>query len=517
MISQTTVDAVRRKASILDAMEGTPLKRHGREFLALCPWHNDRRPSLSVNPDKGFCYCHVCQHGTDALGWLQDRGLTFAEAVESLAARYGIPVELENDESSARYRQEQAERAAIYRRREEQAATFALELMASPGAVAYLEGRGVDAAMIDAWGLGLNGRRIMVPIRDRQGRVIAFTGRALDPGTMPKWKNSPGDLLYDKGRVLFGLDMAAQAIRETGAAVVVEGQLDVLQMHRAGFAHTVAASGTALSVEQVETLRRHGARTVVLAFDGDAAGQRAALRALETLREVVLSEAIAVRILTLPEGEDPDTLCRGQGAEAMSALIEAAPSWVEWWLEGELAKVDLASADSIAAADAGVRRILRVLPAGGVRDYVRRRAAQALGEAPSVPPARPVAKRGGIAWQRRLHAERRALRLYLLAPESRDLLREMMALRLPPYAMGYAIAQALEALGAADELLLAAFSGAIRALPEDDYRELQGLCCPVPDVRRVILDPGTFAGELQAAVDQLIATAAEEATAGEEP
>jgi DNA primase len=506
-ISPQTVDKVRAKARILDAMEGVELRKAGREYLALCPWHNDRRPSLSVSPDKGFVYCHVCQHGTDALGWLQDRGATFSEAVESLAARYGVPVEMEDGENSAQYLREQAERAALYRQREEQAATFALGLMASPEAQAYLEGRGIDAAMVDQWGLGVNGRRVMVPIRDRQGRTIAFTGRTMDPDVQPKWKNSPTDILYDKGRTIFGLDQAANPIRTGGAAVVVEGQMDVLQMHRAGFTHTVAASGTALSVDQVETLRRHGARTVILAFDGDAAGQKAALAALEKLQALVLSEAVAIRILTLPAGEDPDSLCRSRGPEAMAALLEGAPLWVEWWLETELARVDLASADSIRAADAGVRRILRVLPQGGIRDYVRRRAAEALGEAPNVPAAPAVERRGGEAWEARRHAERRALRLYLLAPDSRDFLREMMALRVPPFAVAFALAQALESGGSVGATLLPVFAGVIRALPEEDYRELQTLCRPVPEVRRAIAEG--FAAELQAAADQLVATAAE--------
>jgi hypothetical protein len=191
----------------------------------------------------------------------------------------------------------------------------------------------------------------------------------------------------------------------------------------------------------------------------------------------------------------------------MAALLEGAPLWVEWWLETELARVDLASADSIRAADAGVRRILRVLPQGGIRDYVRRRAAEALGEAPNVPAAPAVEKRGGEAWEARRHAERRALRLYLLAPDSRDFLREMMALRVPPFAVAFALAQALESGGSVGATLLPVFAGVIRALPEEDYRELQTLCCPVPEVRRAIAEG--FAAELQAAADQLMATAEE--------
>jgi DNA primase len=477
-ISQRTIDQVKDKASIVDAMEGVELKRMGREYVTHCPWHEDRKPSLSISPQKNFAYCHVCQHGVDALGWLQDRGLTFQEAIERIAAKHGIQVEHENDENSETFKEEQKQRRLLYVKREQQVDLFTAQLFANREACLYLKERGISKATAEAWGLGFTGDRLMVPLRDVQGRTVAFTGRAL-AGQMPKYKNSPSDLLYDKSKLVFGLDHAAESIRKSREVVITEGQFDVIKCHQEGLTNVVACSGTALSHEQINNLvRRCGAKVVTLCFDGDAAGVRAAYKALEKLQEMVLSETITLRILSMPTGEDPDSVTREKGVDVMREMIAAAPNWVKWWLGRELGKVDLEDIESVQVAERGVKRILSALPVGGQRAYVERRAAEILGQAPKVKPAAPVVtkrERDARKW-----VERRAVRCYLLLPQSRESLR-MMNLEAPPYCLAWDLIRYLEA-SVEPGLVSAVFGSAIRSLPEDEFHELRSLLSPVPEV-----------------------------------
>ncbi len=477
-ISQRTIDQVKEKANIVDAMEGVAMKRMGREFVTQCPWHDDRKPSLSISPQKGFAYCHVCQHGVDSLGWLQDRGMTFAEAVENLASRYNIAVEFEDAADNEKLQQERQERARLYTKREQQEAAFSEALFQNREACVYLKERGIKKLTAEAWGLGLASDRLMVPLRDVQARTVAFTGRALS-GQMPKYKNSPSDLLYDKSKLIFGLDKAAESIRKSREVIITEGQFDVIKLHQEGITNVVACSGTALTEQQINDLvRRCGAKTVTLCFDGDAAGEKAAGKALEKLQQLVLSETINLRILSLPEGEDPDSIAQGQGIEAMAKLINGAPNWVKWWLGREIQKVDLNDIESVQQAERGVKRILSALPMGPQRAYVERMAKEALGAAPKVKPAAPVVtkkQRDARKW-----VERRAVRCFLLVPASRVELQEM-ELDEPPYSLAWALIRYLQA-SAPDAAIAPLFGQAIRALTEDEFHELRSLLAPVPEV-----------------------------------
>ena len=485
-ISQRTIDQVKERAKILDAFEGQELKRMGREFVTRCPWHDDRKPSLSISPQKNFAYCHVCQHGVDSLGWLQDRGLTFTEAVESLARRYNVTVEMEDAADNEKLIEERKQRAILYTKREKQEAAFSADLFANRDACLYLKDRGITKATAQAWGMGLHSDRLMIPLRDSQGRTVAFTGRAL-ADQMPKYKNSPNDLLFDKSKLVFGLDRAIPAIRKSREVVIVEGQFDVIKLHQEGIENVVACSGTALTMDQVEALvRRCGAETVTLCFDGDAAGEKAAMKALEKLQQLALSETISLKILSLNAGDDPDSLCRERGATYVKAVFAQAPNWVEWWLKRELKKVDLNDVEQVARAEAGVKRILSVLPVGPRRAYVERTAAEVLGAAPKVKPAAPVVtkkQRDAIAW-----AERRAVRCYLLVSESRAELSNM-ALTVPPYAEAWQLIRYLE--GCVDASLVSAMFGrVIRSMSEQSFHELRSLLQPVPEVlQQIKADP----------------------------
>jgi len=484
-LSQRTIDAVKERAQIVDVMEGRTLKRMGREFVTQCPWHDDHKPSLSINPQKGFAYCHVCQHGVDPLGWLQDQhGMTFAESVEHLARRYNVPVEMEDAADNERLIEERKARAVLYRRREQQEAQFRGALFENVEACLYLKDRQISKATAETWGLGFNDGRLMVPLRDSSGRTIAFTGRALGD-QLPKYKNSPNDLLFDKSRMVFGLDRAASAIRKAREVVVVEGQFDVIQLHQEGLENVVACSGTALTAAQIEqVVKRCGAETVTLAFDGDAAGEKAAFKALEKLRPMAISETIRLRILSLNPGDDPDSLCRERGVAYVRSCFAQAPNWVEWWFDRAARKFDPNKLDTIEDTEKQIREILAVLPEGPRRAYVMRRAFDQLGAAPTVRPAPAVVtkkQRDAFAW-----AERRAVRCYLLLPSSRPALREAITtLEVPPWAEAWLLLNFIEETHEGDAVG-AMFGQMIRGLPENDFHQLRSILQPVPEVLEAI-------------------------------
>ncbi|WP_114375423.1 DNA primase [Elioraea thermophila] len=333
------------------------LTRAGRELKGLCPFHAEKTPSFHVVEDKGFFHCFGCGAHGDAIGFLmRAEGLSFMEAVERLAAEAGLAVPRPTPEAAAA-----AERAASLSAIAEAAAeAFARRLRLPEGraALAYLHERGLMDETIALFSLGWSGEgrgalladlrrqgvtaeqlvaiglmkqdepsrpavdlffnRVMFPIRDRRGRVIGFGGRVLGEG-QPKYLNGPETSLFVKRKTLYGLDLAAKAIRCGASALVVEGYLDVIALHQAGFGGAVAPLGTALTEEQLAELWRLSPEPV-LCFDGDAAGARAALRAAE-LALPLIGPGRSLAFVSLPAGEDPDSLVRRRGPDAFSVIL----------------------------------------------------------------------------------------------------------------------------------------------------------------------------------------------------
>ena len=336
------------------------LLRRGREQLGLCPFHKEKTPSFTVNEDKGFFHCFGCGAHGDVIGFvMRDEGLSFPEAVERLAGDAGLALPARDPRAEARER----ERHSLYGVVEAAAAWFEAELAGPRGVAArrYLDARGVDeearahfrlgyapdsrtalrtklerdgvteAMMLEA-GLVIapdDGRtpydrfrgRVIFPICDRRGRVVAFGGRALGDG-QPKYLNSPETPLFAKGSLLYGQHLAAPAAHKAGQAIAVEGYMDVIALHQAGIAWAVAPLGTALTEQQLELLWRL-AEEPVLCFDGDEAGARAAARAVERALPQ-LNAKRSLRFATLPSGQDPDTMVRDRGRQAMAEIVDAA-------------------------------------------------------------------------------------------------------------------------------------------------------------------------------------------------
>jgi len=364
-ITDSVLAQLRSAADIVEVIgDHTRLKKAGRSWKGLCPFHNERTPSFTVDRDKGLYHCFGCGVGGDVIHFVRqiDR-LEFPEAVEALAGRFGVAIPRRERRGPREDRRERLLAAVSDAQR------FYAERLGRPGnaAARYLERRGVPADIWkefalghapDAWdsiSKGLGGAypedllveagllqmraegkgaydrfrdRLLFVVRDERGRPVGFGGRSLSPETEPKYLNSPESPLFSKKRLLYGLSDARESIRRRDRVVLVEGYFDHLALWRAGVKETVASMGTALTPEQTERLRRLTGAAVTC-YDGDDAGRNATHGALALL----LGHGFAARVARMPAGEDPDDVLRREGAEALAARIDEAPDAVTWLLE----------------------------------------------------------------------------------------------------------------------------------------------------------------------------------------
>src|SRR5690606_12915934 len=377
MLTPQWLDELRSRITLSSViMRTTRLTKAGREWKACCPFHDEKTPSFTVNDEKGFYHCFGCGAHGDAIRWMTDqRGLPFMDAVKELAAEAGIEV----PRPDPREAQKAEQRAGLHDVVQAAQDWFVQNLRGADGAVAreYLTGRGFgqetekefgfglapesrqamkaglaqfDDAMLVETGLRIQveGKesydrfrgRLMLPIHDMRGRVIAFGGRILAKDTdAPKYLNSPETPLFDKGRTLYNIHRAGPASRKTRRLVVVEGYMDVVALAAAGIADAVAPLGTALTEDQIRLLWRL-VDVPVLCFDGDAAGQRAAMRAISRALPM-LAPGKSLSFVTLPTGLDPDDLIRQRGRQVMEQMLTEQQSLVDALWQFELAAAPL--------------------------------------------------------------------------------------------------------------------------------------------------------------------------------
>ncbi len=409
-IPEEVIDQVLRTSNIVEVIEGyVPLKQTGKYYRALCPFHTEKTPSFTVNPERQIFYCFGCGEGGDVFRFLMRReGFSFPDAVRHLAERAGIPIP-----ERGRPREEGALKLFELQRL---ACDYFQKTLKSPeGAVAreYLSQRGVGSEAVERFQLGYalaewdgllreltrlgfaprqveaaglvlprqGGRgyydrfrdRLMIPICDSTGKIVGFGGRALGE-QQPKYINSPETPVYKKGVHLYGLHLASRAIRETRMALVVEGYFDAISLHSAGFPQTVASLGTALTVDQVALLHRY-ADKVTLIFDPDPAGIQAAWRGLELL----VAEELGVGVVILPHGKDPDTFARESGKDALLTRIAAAQDLVDFLLSRAEERTGLQHVDDQAAAARQVLRLIAFMPEGVRRAKYIQKLAERLG------------------------------------------------------------------------------------------------------------------------------------------
>ncbi|MBV9055924.1 MAG: DNA primase [Candidatus Eremiobacteraeota bacterium] len=350
-----------------------PLKKRGNDLVGLCPFHAEKTPSFHVHPDRGFFKCFGCGAGGDAITFLQRlEQLTFGDAVRALAAKAGIQLEPENPATT----RARTEREAIYEANRLAAGFFARMLVGERGAAArdYCAKRGFSAATIERFGLGYAPNawnaladelqrdgvaletaaraglvkagqrgfydfyrdRLMVPTYATTGEVIAFGGRILGDGE-PKYLNTTTTPVYTKGRHLYALNLARRAAGDR-SLIVVEGYLDCIALHQAGFENTVASLGTSFTAEQAAELKKY-ADYIFLCFDGDAAGSAAATKAVDVASNVVENAGLSVKIVALPPGEDPDSFVRSHGSSALTRLLETAPPAIQVRIDQQIERL----------------------------------------------------------------------------------------------------------------------------------------------------------------------------------
>jgi DNA primase len=435
LLTPAVLESVRERAQITDLFGPSELKRSGRDFVTRCPWHDDRRPSLTVSPTRNRVHCFVCDKGTDAIGWLQDRqGLSFQEAVLELARRTGVSVAEGDPEAQARFEQEWRERRALMAQRTEQRAEFhqalVQQLEQGGGGADYLQVRGISAETARTWQLGVAGGRLTIPLNDASGQTVGFCGRSMS-NQEPKYRNSTGDLLFQRNGLVFGLDQAAEAICKQGTALLVEGPLDVIQLHQAGFCNAVACLGTSVSELQLQLLRRQGMKHLLIALDGDSAGQVATERLIEQLQPQLVAGGLSASVVQMPGGQDADELIRNQGP-SVEGLIAAARHWLEWRLDRVLAPLAADSAsrslETLQAVEQAGQALVEQLPDGVLRRSAEQQLTTALqgqSDQTAAIPAKPLciaALIGPCTATARQRAEHRALRVFIHASEYRDLL-----------------------------------------------------------------------------------------------
>jgi len=371
LFPQRFIDDVRLQANIMQVIqEYVPLKRAGKSYKGVCPFHSERTPSFHVDPEKGFFHCFGCQAGGDVFKFIEQyEKVSFQDAVRILARKFGLTIPEQGDDASDDARGDASLREALLKVHEAAAGYFREELAKPLGERArkQLADRRVDSKTIERLGLGYapgvptglkahlleagfsqslllqsglilqrdNGEvvdrfrnRLIVPISRDTGSVVAFGGRAMDDAQVPKYLNSPETPIYSKGRILYGLNLTKSVIRQNRYAVLVEGYFDFAQVFQAQAAPVVATCGTALTQQQAQLLRRFTTK-IVLCYDPDAAGKGAAARSCELL----VTEGFDVNVAELDQGQDPDTFIQRHGPEQYRERLRRSRPYLEYLLD----------------------------------------------------------------------------------------------------------------------------------------------------------------------------------------
>ena len=411
LIPQDFIDDLIARADIIDVVgRRIQLKKAGREFKACCPFHDEKTPSFTVSPGKGFYHCFGCgAHGT-AIGFLMEFDhMSFVEAIESLAGSMGVDVpRSESDKPARRYDE-------LFSLLDSVARHWQDCLKESSAAVEYVKKRGIDGSTAKRFGVGYapdgwsnvldkfgkspeaterllatgliirkdNGQhydrfrdRIIFPIRDARGRTIAFGGRTMGDGE-PKYLNSPETVLFHKGRELYGLYEARQALRHIDQLVVVEGYMDTVALARHGIDFAVATLGTATTSEHLNRLFRL-TENVCFAFDGDRAGKKAAWRALENALPQI-REGRQIRFMFLPDGQDPDSFVNEFGTDAFLKALDEGVALSEFLIMELSSQVDMSTVDGRARLAELARPLVHKIPVGVYRELLTESLAEAVG------------------------------------------------------------------------------------------------------------------------------------------
>ena len=412
-IEEHVLEEIRQKADIVDVVsQYVSLRRAGTNFKGLCPFHGEKSPSFMVSPDKGIYKCFGCGAGGNVFTFLMNyHSQSFGEVVRELGRQVGVIVKYTESENN-----DQEQLRVQLRRINQEASLFFQTQLQSPelGSEAreYLQSRGITEFYQQRFQLGyapqswdalLNHlqkqgfereileksglfkvsersgslydffrHRIMFPILGVNGDTLAFGGRTLDPDVGAKYINSPESDIYHKGHQIYALNLAKQAIRKKDRAILAEGYLDVITAHQFGFEETVAALGTALTAPQAKQLLRFTeSKSIYMAYDADAAGQKAADRGADILEQVTQGTPLRLQVVQIPDSEDPDTFLQKHGSEAFEELLQAARPFTAYYLDKVLAQSSDNPVDKSMAVKAAVDILLKIRDPVLQDEYIR--------------------------------------------------------------------------------------------------------------------------------------------------
>lgn len=449
-IAQSSLDRL-KSAPISKVIEGlgAKLKRVGREYVTQCVWHEDTNPSLTINDDKGFCFCHVCREGGDAIAFTRQRkGLDFVDAANLAASILGI--ELETDGVDL---EEQARRKAARQKTIESLVAdnerFKKNLH-DPRADRIrqmLKDRDLKKEAAIEFGLGFSptgffSGRVTIPIYNHRNELVGWTGRATkSKEEQPaKYKNSsdtPG--IFEKKNLVFNEVRAKEAARLAGSLIFVEGHLDVVSLWQQGVANVVAMQGTGAPDKVVLQRLARSADNFVLCFDGDEGGKKAVQQFISAAGPMAQRGEIQINVVQLPKGQDPDEICRNQGAMAFHNLVAEAMPWLDWVIDFWAADLDKSNGAEVTEVERELRKVVDALQSNALRAHYIDKVARALTHGEKE--ARQVVNGWGnrtvevterewqkkSLWETRVAVERRMLRLYVHRPAHRDLLRPFLS------------------------------------------------------------------------------------------
>lgn len=459
-ITDSTIKAV-RSVNFLDILEseGIVFKKNGREAVTLCPWHNDKRPSLTVNPARNFCFCFVCQIGQDNIGFLrQHLSLSFSDTVLRIAQKHNIEVLYDNidPEQAAK---EAAKRAYIKKKLEDEQQLYRDNLRSDSGIEArkYIDERKIKPETSKFFGLGysINGffkERLTIPVHDHIGNIVGFTARGLYNWVMPKYKNSASSETFDKSAILYNENRATRSIRENDSVIFVEGHLDVISMHQAGHKNVVAMQGTAApSLSILNRLTRLTTR-FILCYDGDPGGRKATEAFLSVAGRLSLTGKISINICDL-NSKDPDEYIQEYGN--LHQVIENASPWLDYLIDKWLT-VSKSDTARFTEAERKTKELINSIQSPALRQHYINKVSIALADnkkdASELAKSfvnitkRPVGQWTPMVPQQiRKTAERRLLRIYLhfvmIRADVRDLMDEIES---PIYAWAWARIREIE-------------------------------------------------------------------------
>lgn len=447
-ISRATLNKI-KAANLSDLVkaEGGVLKRVGREFVTTCVWHEDTNPSLTINDDKGFCFCHVCRQGGDGLDYLQQRkGIGLQDASELAGTILGIAVEYDNIDPEKQRRATERRKQALMAIDKEQKGYK--ENLRSPKAGRIrdiLKMRGITPAASKEFGIGFAATgffagRITVPIFDHRNQLVGWTGRATkSKEEQPaKYKNSQDSELFQKKQLVFNEARAKEAARLSGSLIFVEGHLDVISLWQAGIHNVVAAQGTgAPDVQVLKRLSRH-TKTLILCFDGDQGGTKAVEQFISAAGPMAMKGDVSILVAKMPEGMDPDEVIQAKGEQFFHNLLHDATPWLDWVIDEWVGTIDKTNGAMVTEVERRLRDMIDGLHSNALRAHYIDRASRALSI--NEKDADKIAKGWGdriveiekCGWtvrdphQTRIVTSRRMLRIYVHRPTLREQLAPLL-------------------------------------------------------------------------------------------